>query len=174
MLWLCLAWISIVLRLRKVDRSLNYILLSILSKCWEQWKAMHKWKRASSTLFLWCGHSFLAIYNIIFSLAIWTLFSCYIASTIGIHYWHGSPFFEPANIFDMKNIGVATPTLQEWCGSGAWLTSCSNEVLLSLVVLVLYCSVQEEKKKCLKGAICVVWWVVMLAVCRAAEYMSKF
>lgn len=24
-------------------------------------------------------------------------------------------FSEPANILDMKNIGVATPTLQEWC-----------------------------------------------------------
>ncbi|XP_011013250.1 PREDICTED: uncharacterized protein LOC105117329 isoform X2 [Populus euphratica] len=32
------------------------------------------------------------------------------AATPGIH---------DANVSDMKNIGVATPTLQEWCGSGA-------------------------------------------------------
>ncbi|KAJ4834102.1 hypothetical protein Tsubulata_041489 [Turnera subulata] len=30
-----------------------------------------------------------------------------------------SPEVHAANIFDMKNIGVATPTLQEWCESDA-------------------------------------------------------
>ncbi|KAG5248659.1 isochorismatase hydrolase family protein [Salix suchowensis] len=30
-----------------------------------------------------------------------------------------TPDIHAANIFDMKNIGVATPALQEWCGSGA-------------------------------------------------------
>ncbi|XP_026447748.1 probable inactive nicotinamidase At3g16190 [Papaver somniferum] len=31
----------------------------------------------------------------------------------------GSPEVHVANIVDMKNVGVATPTLQEWCKSGA-------------------------------------------------------
>ncbi|XP_034900056.1 probable inactive nicotinamidase At3g16190 isoform X3 [Populus alba] len=30
-----------------------------------------------------------------------------------------TPDIHDANISDMKNIGVETPTLQEWCGSGA-------------------------------------------------------
>ncbi|KAF9685185.1 hypothetical protein SADUNF_Sadunf03G0028100 [Salix dunnii] len=30
-----------------------------------------------------------------------------------------TPDIHAVNIFDMKNIGVATPALQEWCGSGA-------------------------------------------------------
>ncbi|CAK7356719.1 unnamed protein product [Dovyalis caffra] len=34
-----------------------------------------------------------------------------------------TPDIHVANIFDMKNIGVVTPTLQEWCGSDALLTS---------------------------------------------------
>jgi len=28
--------------------------------------------------------------------------------------------FQPANIFDMKNIGVATPTLEDWCNAADW------------------------------------------------------
>lgn len=31
--------------------------------------------------------------------------------------------FEPANIFDMQKIGVATPTLQQWCESDASSTT---------------------------------------------------
>lgn len=47
--------------------------------------------------------------------------------------WHcNAKFAELANIFDMKNVGVATPTLQEWCEAVAWC-SCDQIKISSII-----------------------------------------
>lgn len=53
-----------------------------------------------------------------------------------------SKYCEPANIFDMKNVGVATPTLQEWSSTDSWLIRCSSVSLYPLpncTSVMLFC-----------------------------------
>ena len=75
-------------------------------------------------MFWWFTHK---IYGRWISIQCWTFSLSYYFHRHHPHLFFSFLFFFPffpANIFDMKNIGVETLTLEEWCRPHAWFISC--------------------------------------------------